>query len=411
MLTSSYPRYEGDIAGTFVKSLATHVARLGHEVHVLAPDDGRPDERPADPDGVVEHRFPYAPHPRLRVMGYARTLEGDQRLRRLAYAALLPFAASAFAHLVAVATRAGCDLLHAHWVLPNGPIAAAAAVATARPLVLSLHGSDVYVAERNRAFGLAARLAMRRAAAVTACSADLRERALRLGAAPARARVIPYGVDPARFADREADGADLRRRLGIPAGAPLLLAFGRLVPKKGFEHLVDAMPAVLERHPAARLVLGGGGALEAELRSRAARRGVAAALLMPGRIAWTDVPALLAAADLFVLPSVPDAAGNVDGLPNVLLEAMASGRAVVATRVGGVAQVVEDGCHGRLVPPGSPAALAAAIGDLLGRPDERRRLGAAARRRVETELTWRRIAADFVALYATLTPGRAGPAG
>ena len=97
MLTSSYPRYEGDIAGTFVKSLASHVARQGHEVHVLAPDDGRSDGRPSDPGGVVEHRFAYAPHRRLRVMGYARALGGDQRLHPLAYPMLLPYAASAFA--------------------------------------------------------------------------------------------------------------------------------------------------------------------------------------------------------------------------------------------------------------------------------------------------------------------------
>jgi glycosyltransferase involved in cell wall biosynthesis len=400
MLTSSYPRYEGDIAGTFVKSLAAQVVAQGHEVHVVAPDDGAPHGRSGDRAGVVEHWFPYAPHDRLRVMGYAKALDGDQRLHRLAYAMLPPYAASALARISAVARRVGCDVVHAHWALPSGAIAAAASLALERPLVVSLHGSDAYVAERHPVFGAVAGAALRRASAVTACSRDLRDRAVRLGAPPGWTSVVPYGVDTARFAGREVEAARLRARLGIAASTPVVLAFGRMVPKKGFEYLVDALPSIVERHPEARLVLGGGGALEDELRARAAARGVGPAVLMPGRIAWTDVPALLAAADVFVLPSVADTEGNVDGLPNVLLEAMASGRAVVATRVGGVPDVVEDRREGRLVPPRSAAALADAIVELLERPDERRRLGTAARGRIEAGLTWRAVAARFVELYA-----------
>jgi glycosyltransferase involved in cell wall biosynthesis len=405
MLTSSYPRYEGDIAGTFVKSLATHIADQGHEVHVLAPDDGRGDGRPSDPGGVVEHRFAYAPHPRLRVMGYARALGGDQRLHPLAYPMLLPYAASAFARLSTVAERFGCDLVHAHWVLPSGPIAAAAAAAIGRPLVVSLHGSDVYVAERNAAFAAITGVALRRAAAVTACSRDLRDRAIRLGARPERCRVVPYGVDPTGFAADDAAGLALRRRLGIAPSTRLVLAFGRMVPKKGFEHLVDAMPSLLERQPAARLLLGGGGVLYDELRARADALGVGPAVVMPGRIAWTDVPSYLAAADVCVLPSVTDAKGNVDGLPNVALEAMAAGKPLVATRVGGLPDVIEDGRNGLLVEPGAPGALADAVGRLLASPDEARRLGAEARRRVEARLSWSAVAAEVVELYRAVVPG------
>src|SRR5581483_2310920 len=146
MLTSSYPRFEGDIAGTFVESLAVEIARLGHDVHVLMPDDGTP--RRAGSPGVHEHRFPYAPHDRLRVMGYAKALEGDRRLRYPAYAMAAPYALAGFAWLERLTARHGCDVVHAHWVLPNGPIGTAVARALARPFVISLPGSDVYLAEK-----------------------------------------------------------------------------------------------------------------------------------------------------------------------------------------------------------------------------------------------------------------------
>jgi glycosyltransferase involved in cell wall biosynthesis len=100
-----------------------------------------------------------------------------------------------------------------------------------------------------------------------------------------------------------------------------------------------------------------------------------------------------------VLPSITDARGNVDGLPNVALEAMAAGRAVVATRVGGLPDVIEDGVNGLLVEQRSAPALAEAVGRLLERPDEARHLGAEARRRVERRLTWPSIASEVVELY------------
>jgi glycosyltransferase involved in cell wall biosynthesis len=110
--------------------------------------------------------------------------------------------------------------------------------------------------------------------------------------------------------------------------------------------------------------------------------------------------AALAAADIVVVPSVVDAAGNVDGLPNALLEALASGRAVVASRVAGIPDVVVDGVNGLLVAPGNAAALANAIRRLAEDPETRRRLGAEARRCAVRDLTWDRAAQAFEECYA-----------
>ncbi len=397
MLTSSYPRFEGDIAGTFVESLAVEIARLGHDVHVLMPDDGTPPR--AGSPGVHEHRFPYAPHDRLRVMGYAKALEGDRRLRYPAYAMAAPYALAGFAWLEKLTARHGCDVVHAHWVLPNGPIGAAVARALARPFVISLHGSDVYLAEKAPPLGAIAGWALGAADVVTACSPDLRRRAVELGAAPARARVVLWGASPERFVGREEPARRLRERLGIGPDVPVVLALGRLVYKKGFSYLIRAMPEIRRRAPGAVLVLAGSGVLAGELAALADQLGVADAVQMPGLVPSTEVPTYMAAADVFALPSIADDAGNVDGLPTAMLEAMAAGLPIVATDAGGIAEVLADGEHGRLVPQRSAVALAEAVGGLLAAPAERARMGRAARQLIEQRLNWAAVARTFVELY------------
>jgi len=401
MLASSYPRYEGDIAGTFVKSLAASLVASGQEVHILAPDDGPlgPTARRADPAGVIEHWFAYAPLQRLRVLGYAKSLEGDRRLRRLAYLMIVPYVIAASARLRSLAVRYRYDLIHAHWALPNGPIAATAARYLHRPLVISLHGSDVYVAEKTRPFRAVAGWGLKQADWVTACSLNLRLRAIKLGAEQDRAVVIPYGVSPAAFERNEPAELGLRRSLGIAESDPLVLALGRLVYKKGFEYLVDAMPKVLEGSPAAKLVLAGDGYLAQELRARAETLQIDKAVRMPGRVPSNQVPTYMAAADVFVVPSVTDVSGNVDGLPNVVLEAMGAGKAVVATRVGGIPEVIANGDTGLLVDERSPDGLARAILHFLANPEERSGCGARARRLVEQELNWTVVAQRFVDVY------------
>jgi glycosyltransferase involved in cell wall biosynthesis len=398
MLTSSYPRFAGDLAGTFVQSLAVELASLGHEVHVTMPADGQPARRLG---GVVEHPFDYAPTPGLRVMGYAKSLASDRQLRPVALAMTVPYALAGLASASAIGARHRCDVVHAHWVLPNGPVSAAAASALGRPMVISLHGSDVYLAEKAPPLGALAAWAMRRAHATAACSHDLARRAVALGAPESRIHVVPYGVSLGLFGQPTGGALALRASLGLSDDDLVVVALGRMVDKKGFAYLVDAMPELLRRAPSARLVLAGDGALYDALAEQARRLGVGDAVRMPGRIDWRDVPALLATADVFVQPSVEDADGNVDGLPNTLLEAMAAGRPIVATEAGGIGDVVTDGQTGVLVPQRSSAALADPIARLLGDAPERRRLGGAARRLVEERLTWRSVARRYVELYET----------
>jgi glycosyltransferase involved in cell wall biosynthesis len=219
--------------------------------------------------------------------------------------------------------------------------------------------------------------------------------------------VIPYGVDVALFRPDPARRGIWRERLGVPADAPVALGVGRMATKKGFHVLVAGLERLFAAVPEAHVVLAGGGDRLAELASAAAP--FAGRVHFPGAVLHDSLPDLYRAADLFVLPAVHDARGNVDGLPNVILEAMASGLPVVATSISGIPQAVEDGVTGRLVPEGDREALIAALTGLLTRPDECRALGEAARRRAETELTWDAVAARYRDAYRlALTSARAG---
>ncbi len=399
MLTSSYPKYPGEVTAPFIEEIAAGVAGRGHQVHVVLPHH-RDMRRGAVERGVHLHPYRYAPVRSLNLWGYAESLEADVTVRGRVYLAA-PFALSAgLLALRQVVRQVRPDLLQAHWVLPNGPIAALAARRFRLPLVISLHGSDIYLPERHPWLRGICRWTLRRAAAITACSGDLARRSIALGAPTDRLQVIPYGVDQETFRPASPQERErVRAELGLPADAPLLLAVGRLVRKKGFEVLIRALPAILREAGPVHLLLVGQGDLWEELQTLARQEGVAEYLHMPGTVERDRLPALFGSSDILVVPSVHDEKGNVDGLPNVVLEGMGAGRAIVASEIAGIPQVIHHEKTGLLVPEKDPPALARAVVRLLYDRDLRERLGQEARRRVERQLNWPEVARAFEQVY------------
>ena len=396
MVASSYPRFEGDSVGSFMEPIAQGVAARGHEVHVVAPWHPKW-TRPKVDRGVHFHLFHYAPTHALNTFGYAEGLRADVRLRASAVAVAPLAVLAGWFKALRVAQKTRATVMHAHWVIPGGVIGSAAAGRV--PLVISLHGSDVFVAERHLLARMAARAAFGRARWVTACSEDLRSRAVRIGASADRSNVIPYGVDSERFRPGAALRSRGREMLGIADNVPLVFAIGRLVRKKGFEYLIDAAAALRAARPELRVAIAGDGDLAAELRARAQATGAGDSVRFLGAVSHDVVPAFLAAADVAVAPSVHDDAGNVDGLPNTVMEIMASGTPLVATRAGGIGAVASEGTTARLVPERDARALAAAIEDLLRAPEAARLMGARARDLVCRHHSWARVAEDFEAVY------------
>jgi glycosyltransferase involved in cell wall biosynthesis len=390
MVSSSYPKCPGDATAPFIEAIAGGVAARGHDVEVILPEHPELARPPGEPVTIRTYR--YAPLASWCVWGYAQSMEADVRLRPGTYL-LAPFVALSLRNSVSQALSSRrYDALHAHWVVPNASLIADIARAHRVPFVVSLHGSDVAVAERLLPARILARAAFRAAGMVTACSSDLRRRACALGALRERTRVVPYGVDAEAFSPRPSSSG-WRGRLGAGPEQTLVVAVGRLVEKKGFRHLVEAAARVEGLHVA---ILGDGD-LEHALTSLA--QGRRASVRFVGRVERGTVADALAAADVVAVPSVVDSSGNVDGLPNVLLEAMAAGQAIVASRVAGIPDVVEDGVSGLLVPPGDVEALAQGLRRLKASVDLRRALGGAARRAVEERLTWPAAARAFEECY------------
>ena len=349
--------------------------------------------------GVEVLTFRYAPE-RAEVLGYGRTLEADERVKVWA-AAATPFYSLALAGAVRrVLRQRRFDLVHAHWIVPNGVIAAAVAGGRGVPLAIGLHGSDVFLAEKPGVKRWA-RWALSRSRLLTGCSPELVDRVRALGSPAGQViRVIPYGVDVAAFSPAHpSDTADAghrspwRSRLGVPAAAPLLLGVGRMATKKGFQVLLAILPDLLAVHPELHVVLAGGGDLYPRFAA------VAAAwpdrVHLPGPVLHDALPDLYRAADLFVLPAVHDAWGNVDGLPNVILEAMASGLPVVASGISGIPLAVEHGGTGLLVAEQDPQSLLAALLQLLADRPLARAMGERGRRKAVAELTWDAVAARY----------------
>ncbi|MEK7270023.1 MAG: glycosyltransferase [Planctomycetota bacterium] len=256
---------------------------------------------------------------------------------------------------------------HANWVLAAVRIAASLRAST---FSFSAHARDVF-AEGS---GLIARAAG--ASAAIACSeagaAALRD-ALGLGS-NVPVRVVLHGVDLEAFRPSGAHDS-------VP---PRVLCRARFVPKKGHATLLEACAILARQGVSFESVLEGHGPLEAEIRTRIERLG------LPDRIRIAESSGESASADcyagaaVYVQPSIAASDGDRDGIPNALAEAMACGISPVASSVGGIPEIVEDGRSGLVVPPGDPAALARALGSLLADPAKRRALGEGARLRVET---------------------------
>ena len=388
LLTTSYPRFQGDGTAPFIQSIAEELVKAGHAVSVLAPYD--PAVQPMETRGVRLQRFRYVWPDRLHIMGHGRSLEADVQLKPLVFFLLPLFLLFEFVHLLGLTGQQKSDIIYAHWVLPNGLVAAWVSAWRRIPFVLSLHGSDMFVARRNPVFRAIAGWVFRGASAVTACSPELREAALALGAPPDKTILLPWGADPVRFSPARRS-LERRQELGWADDDMVIIALGRLVYKKGFGILVAAMPHVLAQCPQARLVIGGAGPLSKELAHQIEKLGIEQRVDLVGRVSWEHVPDYLACADVFALPSVRDQAGNVDGLPTILLEAMGAGLPVVASDLGGVPLVVKPEATGILVPSGDERVLEEALIKLLSNVSLRQVYGRAARRAVETEFSWSKM--------------------
>ncbi len=343
-------------AESFLVRLAGELSRRGHLVGVAALDG----ELVASLDPSIRYyRAPARPDRAIGLLRLAEWLHGVIRA-------------------------------HAPHVIHANSSTSAAAAWLARglfrvPIVASAHGAW-YGSRRH----VAARLYAAFGDVVVGCSQTLTDDLIACGLPRRKARVVLNGV-PRREVQEESRSA-VRRELGIVDDAPVVLTVGRLDPMKGQEILMRAFACVWRARPAARLLVAGEGDFRPTLERIRSELGVEAAVSMLGF--RRDVNRLLEASDVFCLPSFHE------GLPMAVCEAMAAGRPVVATSVGGVPEVVRHGVTGWLVAPRDVDALAGRILSALASPGESARVGEAGRAHAERYLSLERMAMEFETLYS-----------
>lgn len=343
LLTTSFPRREGDLAGNFVLGFARALARRGHQVEVLCPE---PADGACPRFADVEVRWVrYLPRALEHTFYGAGVLDNLRRDPR-AFLGLLPFT---FA-LGRAAAAGSWDAIVSHWALPCALIGGEIARVRGIPHLAVCHSADVFVLERLP--GLVATRIAETADALLFSSRDLRRRflarlaPLQRAERTQRAHVCPMGIDPALEAER------------VELASPTLLSMSRLVPIKGLEHAIEAV-----RGTSWTLAIAGEGPARAELERLA--RGAPVRFL--GLLQGSQKSAWLRSADAFVLPSIPLQSGRTEGMPTALLEAMDHGLPVIASDTGGVSDVVRDGENGFLVPPADAQAIARALHALPSR--------------------------------------------
>ncbi|HAJ35097.1 MAG TPA: hypothetical protein DCL15_05340 [Chloroflexi bacterium] len=396
VLTHNYPRFSGDFSGTFVEALCEELARR-QRVTVWAPYDPAY-RRPLD--GAVQLRlYRYAWPDKLHRLGYMRTMHSDLALRLEAYALSPALFVRGIQAVMADARRDRPAVLHAHWLLPNGFIAAVVSRQLGIPLAISIPGSDAQVARSNPLFRAMARFALQQATLLTANSADLRDAVIPLGADLRRFDMIIYGTDPKALRPDATGVAALRQQLAIAPDAVVALCVGRMVPKKGFDVLIRALADPILRELPIIGVMVGEGDNKAAWQILAAELGVGERLRWVGNVPKTEISRYYNMADLLAMPSVSRPA---DGLNVCVLDAMSCGKPVIGTPVAGNPLAVVDGVTGIIVPEQDPVTLAAALALLAANPALRQRMGMAARQRIEDELGWPHLAQRYIAHFTNM---------
>lgn len=388
VLTSTFPRYAGDVMPPFVLRLCQALQQQGWESSVLAPHERGLATRESV-EGVSCRRFRYAPAG-LEQLAYGGGMLANVREARWRWLLLPFYLAALLLYSVWLIRRERISTVHAHWVIPQGLVAALLKKLFAgRRLrfVMTAHGGDLHA----NMGGLVRKLlvwSMRQADVLAVVSEAMRAQAITLGMPAERIVIASMGVDVATFSAPEATAP----RSGI-------VFVGRLAEKKGVTHLLAALQTLRRSLPDIRLRIVGDGPLRAGLERQAADLGLQEAVEFLGGRPPAEIPAFFQQARLFVMPSVIASTGDQEGLGLVAAEAMSCRCPVVAHDLAAVRDLVIDGVTGLLVPPGDETALAAAMEKVLQSPALAASLAAAGQQHVQDNYSWQAVAARYRRIY------------
>ncbi|HHQ45162.1 MAG TPA: glycosyltransferase family 4 protein [Candidatus Altiarchaeales archaeon] len=387
MLTSSYPRYSGDYAGNFVHELSKKLVEKDVEVTVLAPHDK--DTKGFEVmEGVQVKRFQYFWPKKLQRLCY-----GGGMIENVRTSILAKIQIPAYFTMLSVRTlieSRKIDVIHAHWIIPQG-LAAISGRIWGKRIITSAHGGDLSLA--SSWIGRIFLIFSVRGSGITTANSSFTKRILE-EAVKKKVEVIPMGAGDMASKEEERNVKEEYNAKG-----KVIMYVGRLSKEKGVEYLIDAFQIISKRADNTYLMIVGEGPERESLEEYSQNLGISERVVFTGSVRHDFLRCFYESCDILVLPSVGLSKYRQEGLGVSLLEAMSYGIPVVASNVGGIADVVAEGETGLLVGEKNPKALADAIERLLDDEALRKRVSENGMRFVRENFGWESISDRFIKVY------------
>jgi len=392
VLTSTFPRWEMDTEPAFVFELSRRLSE-SFNVTILSPraPGSKKQESIA---GLRVIRFPYFFSRWEKLAMHGGGILSQLETNPLYYLMVPFFLMGQLLAVIRLVRNEHFDLIHAHWLIPQGLIAALSMWIAGEnvPLLCTSHGGDLFALKGKGLQRLKCWI-MDKSAALTVVSKAMRKTVVDMGVAPDKVEVIPMGVDLKGLFTPDP---------GVQRKTDELLFVGRLVEVKGLQILLDAMPKVLAKHPGIRLVVAGAGPLESELRASAAKLNMTDCVDFLGMVPQLKLPSLYQQATLAVFPFIVTKSGVQEGFGLVVVEAMGCCCPVIAGDLPAIQDTVVHEENGLIFPSGNAQVLADSILKLLDDPEFRARLAGEGRKSVVQNFDWEIIAGKYSHIYQEL---------
>ena len=394
VLATTFPRWENDSEPAFVYNLSKRLAAKGFNITVLAP--GAPDALSYEEmDGLKVYRFSYFYPKKFQKVCYDGGALPNLKSSWLAKIELPFFLLFQFFHIGWIIKKDKIDMIHCHWIAPQGFFCAVFQRIFKIPLILTAHAGDVF-SLNNPILKRIGKFTISQSLFCIANSNATQQAMLAISNEITPVKIIPMGVDLDVF-NGQCHDQNIKKKYNITG--PLLLAVGRFAEKKGFKYLIEAMPLILAKYPETKLLIIGFGPLGKSLKDLAVKLKIDNSVIFPGKMSSLYLAKYLTISDVFVGPSIVDDSGDTEGLGIVFLEALASNTAVVASSVGGITDFIFDYETGLLVEQKNPKDIAQKIMRLLGDRELRKKLALNGKKYVEDNFSWGKIAEQYYSVY------------
>lgn len=392
MLTTSFPAYSKGYQSPFVYRLARSIVKKNIDLNVIAPFYRISRKKYEVMDGIKVHRFQYLPL-RYQSLTEKGGLPSNFKKRFSGKIEILFYITAFFIKSLKIAPKT--DIIHCQWVL-SALVGLPFRALYTKPLILTLRGADANMSLNNFFLKKIFTFVLKHCDCVVSNNKYVARLVSGLNIRlKSKIKVISNGVDLDIFKPR--DKQDIRKKLGLPLNKRIILFTGWLIERKGVTYLISAVEKIIKQKKDVLFIILGDGQLKEELLTKVKYLKIENYIKFVGPKPPEEIPYWMSAADIFILPSLSE------GMPNVVMEAMASGLPVIATSVSGTPELIEDGKNGFLIPPKNSEDIEKRVIQLLNDQHLSDKIGDNARKSIfERNLTWDSSAEKYIKIYRTL---------